>query len=163
MIERMKHDAALYPRLGYRRIYVYLELCTWSGKAFSSAGIACFGPGGLPNCRFPRSAAGGVFRPRDRVRCRRWGRTRLEAYDFVFDACADGQPLKCLVATDGWTHEALMIDVQDSIHSSRLIKVLSRLANLHGTPRHRGRTMTPSSSAGPFWPGCATGRASRPR
>ena len=58
------------------------------------------------------------------------------AYDFVFDGCANGQQLKCLVISDEWTHEALAIDVQGSIRSSRVIDVLSRLVSLHGAPRY---------------------------
>ena len=58
------------------------------------------------------------------------------AYDFVFDGCANGQGLKCLVVTDEWTHEALAIDVQGSIRSKRVIEVLSRLVSQHGAPRY---------------------------
>ena len=65
------------------------------------------------------------------------------AYDFVFDACANGQPLKCLVVTDEWTHEALQIDVQGSIRSRRVIDVLSA----------RQRTWRASLPAIRQWPG----------
>ncbi|GIV82655.1 MAG: hypothetical protein KatS3mg051_2009 [Anaerolineae bacterium] len=64
------------------------------------------------------------------------GPNQVWAYDFVFDACANGQPLKCLVITDEWTHEALQIDVQGSIRSRRVIDVLSKLVSEHGAPRY---------------------------
>lgn len=81
-------------------------------------------------------------RPRKRVAASRpcpvpaMGSNQVCAYDFVFDACANGQPLKCLVVTDEWTHEDLAIDVQGSSRSSRVIEVLSRLVSFHGAPRY---------------------------
>ena len=56
------------------------------------------------------------------------------AYDFVFDACANGQQIKCLTIVDEFTHEALAIDVAGSIRSARVIDVLARLITLHGPP-----------------------------
>jgi putative transposase len=56
------------------------------------------------------------------------------AYDFVFDATAEGQRIKCLTVVDEFTHECLAIDVAGSIRSKRVIEVLSRLVSLHGAP-----------------------------
>jgi putative transposase len=56
------------------------------------------------------------------------------AYDFVFDATAEGQQIKCLTVVDEFTHECLAIDVAGSIRSKRVIEVLSRLISLHGAP-----------------------------
>ena len=58
------------------------------------------------------------------------------AYDFVFDACANGQQLKCLTVVDEFTHESLAIDVAGSIRSRRVIEVLSRLMSVHGAPAY---------------------------
>ncbi len=58
------------------------------------------------------------------------------AYDFVFDACANGQQLKCLTVIDEYTGECLALDVAGSIRSSRVIEVLSRLISEHGAPRY---------------------------
>jgi putative transposase len=58
------------------------------------------------------------------------------AYDFVFDACANGQQLKCLTVVDEWTHESLGIDVSRSIRSARVIDVLARLVSVRGAPRY---------------------------
>ena len=52
------------------------------------------------------------------------------AYDFVFDACANGQQLKCLTVVDEFTHECLAIDVAGSIRSGRVIEVLTRLMSV---------------------------------
>lgn len=56
------------------------------------------------------------------------------AYDFVFDACANGQQLKCLTVIDEFTRESLAIDVSGSIRSGRVIEVLSRLISERGEP-----------------------------
>lgn len=58
------------------------------------------------------------------------------AYDFVFDACANGQQLKCLTVIDEFTREALAIDVAGSLRSGRVIEVLARLISVHGAPRY---------------------------
>ncbi len=131
VIERLRHYAALYPRFGYRRIHVYLErdglqlgrdrmLRLWQ-----QAGLQ------VPKKRSRRRVSASRPRPLPAM-----GPNQVWACDFVFDACANGQPLKCLVVTDEWTHEALAIDVQGSIRSHRVIEVLSRLVSLHGAPRY---------------------------
>ena len=53
-----------------------------------------------------------------------------------FDACADGQQLKCLTVVDEWTRESLAIDVAGSIRSGRVIETLARLVSLRGAPKH---------------------------
>ena len=58
------------------------------------------------------------------------------AYDFVFDACANGQELKCLTVVDEYSRECLAIDVAGSIRSGRVIEVLSKLVSVHGSPQH---------------------------
>lgn len=131
VIERLRHYAALYPRFGYRRIHVYLERegiqLGWDRmlRLWQQAGLQ------VPKKRGRRRVS--AARPRPLLAM---GPNQVWAYDFVFDACANGQPLKCLVVTDEWTHEALAIDVQGSIRSSRVIEVLSRLVSLHGAPRY---------------------------
>ena len=57
-------------------------------------------------------------------------------YDFVFDACANGQQLKCLTVIDECTRECLAIDVAGSIRSARVIEVLSKLVSVHGAPKY---------------------------
>jgi len=56
------------------------------------------------------------------------------AYDFVFDACANGQLLKCLSVVDEFTRECLAIDVAGSIRSGQVIEVLARLMSERGIP-----------------------------
>ena len=40
---------------------------------------------------------------------------RVWAYDFLFDACANGPSLRCLTIVDEWTRECLAIDVAGSM------------------------------------------------
>jgi putative transposase len=56
------------------------------------------------------------------------------AYDFIYDACANGQQIKSLTVVDEFTWECLAIDVAGSIRSSRVIALLSRLVSLHRVP-----------------------------
>ena len=70
------------------------------------------------------------------------------AYDFVFDACANGQQLKCLTVVDEFTRECLAIDVAGSIRSGRVIEVLSRWSASTARRAICARTTAPSSSRG---------------
>ena len=56
------------------------------------------------------------------------------AYDFVHDACAYGQKLKCLTVIDAFTRECLAIEVDGSIRSTKVTEVLSKLICIHGAP-----------------------------
>ena len=86
-------------------------------------------------CRCRESGRDDGLRTAARARCRQRARY-LWAYDFVFDACANGQQLKCLTVIDEYTRECLAIDVAGSIRSSRVIEVLSKLVSVHGAPRY---------------------------
>ena len=125
----MRELAAQYPRYGYRRIRIFLRR---QGHGMSTdRAYRLWRVAGL---QLPRK------RPRRRVAASRprplpaSGPNQVWAYDFVFDACANGQKLKCLTIVDEWTHEALAIDVAGSIRSPRVIEVLSRLISVHGAP-----------------------------
>ena len=119
-----------YPRFGYRRIQVFLARRGWPMSAdrayriWSSAGL-----------QVPRK------RPRRRIACSRprpvpaTAENRVWAYDFVFDACANGEQLKCLTVIDEYTRECLAIDVAGSTRSGRVIEVLAKLVSVHGAPK----------------------------
>ena len=64
-----------------------------------------------------------------------FGPNQVWAYDFVFDASASGQQIKCLTVIDEFTRECLAIDVAGSIRSGRVIELLTRLISAHGAPR----------------------------
>lgn len=127
----MRELAAQYPRYGYRRILVFLAR---SGHVMSADRAHRLWR--LHGLQVPRK------RPRRRVAISRprplpaTGANQVWAYDFVFDACANGQQLKCLTVIDEFTRECLAIDVAGSIRSGRVIEVLSRLVSIHGAPKY---------------------------
>jgi putative transposase len=126
----MRELAAKYPRYGYRRIRIFLAR---EGHRMSVGRAHRLWRS--ERLQVPRK------RPRRRVAASRprpeppTGPGHVWAYDFVFDACADGKQLKCLTVVDEWTRECLAIDVAGSIRSGRVIEVLARLASVHGAPR----------------------------
>ena len=130
MLDAMKRLAAQYPRYGYRRIRVFLRR---EGHGMSRHRAHRLWR--LAGLQLPRR------RPRRRVAASRprplpaFGPNQVWAYDFVFDASASDQQIKCLTVIDEFTRECLTIDVAGSIRSVRVIEVLKRLISLHGTPR----------------------------
>jgi putative transposase len=131
LIAQMRELASQYPRYGYRRIQVFMAR---RGHVMSADRAHRLWR--LAGLQVPRK------RPRKRVACHRpralpaLSANQVWAYDFVFDACANGQQLKCLTVIDEFTRECLAIDVAGSIRSGRVIEVLSRLVSLHGAPKY---------------------------
>jgi len=127
----MRELAAQYPRYGYRRIQVFLAR---RGHVMSADRTHRLWR--LHGLQVPRK------RPRRRVASSRprplpaTGANQMWAYDFVFDACANGQQLKCLTVVDEYTRECLAIDVAGSIRSGRVIEVLSQMLSVRGAPRY---------------------------
>jgi putative transposase len=128
-IAAMRSLSAQYPRYGYRRIRIFLRReghhmgPERAHRLWKSAGLQ------LPRRRPRRRVATGRPRPLPPQ-----APNHVWAYDFVFDACANGQQIKCLTVVDEFTRECLAIDVAGSIRSSRVIEVLARLVTLHGAP-----------------------------
>ncbi len=130
-VAAMQELAAQYPRYGYRRIQIFLARC---GHIMSPDRTHRLWR--LHKLQVPRK------RPRRRVAASRprplpaTGVGQMWAYDFVFDACANGQQLKCLTVVDEFSRECLAIEVGGSIRSGRVIEVLSKLVSVHGSPRY---------------------------
>lgn len=131
IIAAMKRLSALYPRFGSRRIRIFLqregiklgkERCA---MLWAESGLQ------VPKKRKRRRVASQALRP-----CPPSKRNAVWSYDFVYDACANGQQVKCLTVVDEFTRECLAIDVAGSIRSGRVIEVLSRLISIHGAPRY---------------------------
>jgi putative transposase len=59
----------------------------------------------------------------------------IRAYDFVHDARANDQVLKCLTVIDEYSRESLAIDVGGSTRSDRVIEVLARLISKRRAPK----------------------------
>jgi len=127
----MRELAAQYPRYGYRRIQVFL-----ARRGHMMSADRTHRLWRLHGLHVPRR------RPRRRVAASRprplapSGANQVWAYDFLFDACANGQQLKCLTVIDEYTRECLAIDVAGSIRSARVIEVLAKLISVHGAPQY---------------------------
>jgi putative transposase len=125
----MRRLAATYPRYGYRRIRIFLQReghpmgTQRAHRLWRGAGLQ------LPRRRPRRRVA--TSRPRPLPAA---GPNQVWAYDFVHDACATGQKLKCLTVIDEFTCECLAIDVAGGIRSGRVIEVLARLISARGAP-----------------------------
>ena len=128
-IAAMRDLSAKYPRYGYRRIRIFLGRDGHhmgperAHRLWTAAGLQ------LPRRRPRRRVATGRPRPLPPQ-----APNHVWAYDFVFDASASGQQIKCLTVVDEFTRECLAIDVAGSIRSNRVIEVLSRLVSLRGAP-----------------------------
>jgi len=131
VVAAMRELAAQYPRFGYRRIQVFLArrgLRMSADRAYRiwrKAGLQ------VPRRRPRRRVATSRPRPLPAT-----GADQVWAYDFVFDACANGAQLKCLTVIDEFTRECLAIDVAGSIRSGRVIEVLSKLISVRGAPKY---------------------------
>lgn len=131
VITAMRDLSGQYPRYGYRRIHIFLGR---QGHQMSpDRAYRIWRQAGLqvPRKRPRKRVAGSRPRPLPVT-----GRNQVWAYDFVFDACANGQQLKCLTIVDEYTRESLAIDVAGSIRSGRVIEVLTKLVSEHGAPQH---------------------------
>lgn len=131
LIEALKGLSAQYPRYGYRRMRIFLRRAghqlSWerTHRLWRNAGLQ------LPRRRPRRRIATGRPRPLPATSA-----NFVWAYDFVFDACANGQQIKCLTVVDEFTRECLAIDVAGSIRSKRVIELLTQLISAHGAPRY---------------------------
>ncbi len=131
----MQRLSQQYPRYGSRRIRIFLhregiqvgkDKCS---RLWAEQGLQ------VPRKRQRRRVA--TSRPRPLAPA---AANSVWSYDFVFDACADGQQLKCLTVVDEYTRESLAIDVAGSIRSSRVIDVLSQIMSVRAAlPAQRQR------------------------
>jgi len=131
VLQKMKELALQYPRYGYRRVRIFMAR---QGYAMSAARAwRLWHEAGLqiPRRRPRKRVAGSMPRPLPASQA-----NQVWSYDFVFDACANGQQLKCLTIVDEYTRECLAIDVAGSIRTNRVIEVLSRLVSERGAPRY---------------------------
>lgn len=131
VVGAMQRLSRQYPRYGSRRIRVFLgregievgkDKCR---RLWAEQGLQ------VPKKRPRRRVAASRPRPLAPATA-----NSVWSYDFVFDACANGQQLKCLTVVDEYTRESLAIDVAGTIRSTRVIEVLSKLISMRGAPRY---------------------------
>jgi len=143
VMSAMRKLSGQYPRYGYRRALIFLERdgLTMSAdrceRIWRKAGLQ------VPRKRPRRRISGRRERPNPPE-----SRNHVWAYDFVFDACANSQMLKCFCVVDEFTRECLAIEVAGSIRGNRVIEVLSKLISVHGAPQYLrcDNVLSPESS-----------------
>ena len=127
--ERLREAAREKPRWGYRRLQIVLDQ---TGEHVNHKRIY----------RVYREA-GLMIRRKTRKRLRREGVSRpaLEgpnkewALDFVHDAAASGRKFRALSVVDPYTRECLALEVDTSMGSRRVTRVLERIIAERGVPQ----------------------------
>jgi putative transposase len=129
LVTRLRQLAAERPRFGYRRLHVLLrrEGRTVNRKLvyrlYRDAGLA------VRRRKRRKLRASRPLPPVTLTRPNeRW------SMDFVHDYLADGRRLRTLNIIDAFTRECLAIEVDTSLPSARVIRVLDRLVWEHGLP-----------------------------
>lgn len=126
---RIRELAAQRPRWGYRRIHVMLGREGWAVnrkrvlRIYREEGLAVRRKGCRRRSQAPRPKREHIGRPNQR-----W------SLDFIHDALANGRRFRCLTVLDEFTRESLVIEVDHSLPSSRVIEALERLRALRGLP-----------------------------
>lgn len=132
LAERLRTIARQHPRYGYRRAHALVKRETPAVNVKRVHRIWCQERLRVP-CRRPRR------RRTDRTVCRPIAATQpnhVWTYDFVHDACANGQRLKILTLTDEFTRESLAIEVAPRMRAQQVIQVLEQVIRERGTPAY---------------------------
>lgn len=129
VVARMREIAGRYPRYGYRRIRIFLGREGYTMSAGRMERLWRQARLQVPRKRPRKRVASSRPRPNAPSMA-----NQVWAFDFVFDACANGQKLKCLTIADEFTREGLAIEAAGSLRSRHVIDVLSRLVSERGAP-----------------------------
>jgi putative transposase len=133
---RMRELAVKRPRFGYRRLHVLLQ------RDKGEDGTARWPVNHKRVYRLYREE-GLAMRRKARKRLRSEGRTGLDlpsrknevwTMDFTHDSLANGRKFRTLNLMDGYTREALTIEVDTSLPGIRVVGVLDRLKRERGLP-----------------------------
>ena len=90
-------------KLSTRATAIGASASSCAARATSSACTARTGCGARPDCSCHAGGRAGASPPAVPGRCRRANANFVWAYDFVFDATAQGQQIKCLTVVDEFT------------------------------------------------------------
>jgi putative transposase len=133
---RLRELAGERPRFGYRRLHIFL------GREKTESGEPRWRVNHKRVYRLYREE-GLAMRRRKRKRFRAAARVPLAlpkaanevwTMDYTHDELASGRKFRTLNLMDGYTREALAIEVDTSLPGLRVVRVLERLREMHGTP-----------------------------
>jgi putative transposase len=129
MVGRLKDLARAYPRFGYRRLH---QMVRRQGVVVNVKRVRRL-------CRIH-----GLKLPIRRVRKRRGiavptlpvaqRANQVWAYDFLFDFCENGRPLKILTVEDEFTREALAVEAEYRMGAREVCRILMRIMGERGVP-----------------------------
>lgn len=132
LTERLRIIARQHPRYGYRRAHALVSHAMPMVNVKRVQRIWRLERLSVPRRRPRRRRA-------DRTVCRPIQATRpnhVWTYDFIHDACANGQHLKILTLTDEFTRESLAIEVMTRMRAQQVLEVLARVIGVRGTPTY---------------------------
>lgn len=133
---RLRELAAERPRFGYRRLHIFL------GRERTESGEPRWRVNHKRVYRLYREE-GLAMQRRKRKRFRAEARVPLVlpraanevwTMDYTHDELASGRKIRTLNLMDGYTREALAIEVDTSLPGLRVVRVLDRLRERRGTP-----------------------------
>ena len=133
---RLRELAGERPRFGYRRLHIFL------GREKTESGELRWRVNHKRVYRLYREE-GLAMRRRKRKRFRAEARVPLVlpgaanevwTMDYTHDELSSGQKFRTLNLMDGYTREALAIEVDTSLPGLRVVRVLERLREMRGTP-----------------------------
>ena len=123
VVKAMRHYFGKHPRFGARRVKIFLRRdgialrLDLTARIWAKHGLQVPAKKTQRRYRLERTQIGAPSRPNE-----------VWSYDFVFDACANGQKLKCLTMIDEFTNESCFNDVAGSIRGNRVVEVLQAVA-----------------------------------
>ena len=118
-----------HPRYGYRRVHVLLQREGWLCNRKRVQRL--WRDEGLHVPRRKRRRRKSPRTPGAVTACRP---DQVWALDYIFDATADGRPIKILNITDEYTREALACHAARSINADQTVDVLESLLETRGRP-----------------------------
>jgi len=123
IVQAMHHYYGKHPRFGARRVRIFLRRDGISLGRDRTARIWA-----KHRLQVPAKKTKKRYRPeRTKIGTPSWP-NEVWSYDFVFDACANGQKLEFLTIIDQFKKESIFIYVAGSIRGKRLVEVLEFVA-----------------------------------
>jgi putative transposase len=134
LVQTLMHLAGKHPRLGYRMLHGMVKL-----RGFRAGRDCVYRLCRVHKLRVPRRIkrrrAIGVATNAVHV-LKALGKNHVWTWDFVHDQTTDGRTFKVLTVVDEFTRVPLLVHVARRINAREVIRLITELFRLHGTPTH---------------------------